>query len=110
MSTALGTLTATPLYRIHEYATEIVGADTVHVSAAVLGSKSIAYRRSRSAGSLADLSLLKDNGIPVLVYTVNEHGLGSLADHLAEQGARGLFTDDPHGMRHSFEARFQDSR
>jgi glycerophosphoryl diester phosphodiesterase len=107
---ALGTLSATPLYRLHEYAAEIVGADTVHVSAPVLGSKSIAYRRNPSARSLADLAPLEESGMPVLVYTVNEHGSGSLAEHLAQRGARGLFTDDPRGMRHSFEARSQVCR
>jgi glycerophosphoryl diester phosphodiesterase len=102
---ALGILAATPLYRIHEYAVELVGAQTVHLSAAVVGSRGIAYRRKRSAQSLADLSLLKDAAIPVLVYTVNEHGPGSLAEDLAEIGASGLFTDDPGGMMQSFVRR-----
>jgi glycerophosphoryl diester phosphodiesterase len=100
---ALGILTATPLYRIDEYAALLVGAETVHLSAAVLGAKSIAYRRSQSARALADLSDLKDSAMPVLVYTVNDHGPGSLAAHLAEIGVNGLFTDDPRGMKASFE-------
>ncbi len=41
----------------------------------------------------------------MLVYTVNDHGPGSLAEHLAEAGTSGLFTDDPQGMRRSFLAR-----
>ena len=49
---ALGILTSTPLYRIHDYAADLVGADTVHVSAEVLGSESIAYRRDPAARSL----------------------------------------------------------
>jgi glycerophosphoryl diester phosphodiesterase len=100
---ALGILTATPLHRVHEYAAQIVGADTIHVSAPVLGAKSIAYRRSPAARSLVDLSHLRNSGMPVLVFTVNNHGPGSLAAHLAEIGVNGLFTDDPRGMKRSFE-------
>jgi len=103
---ALGILTATPLYRIHDYAAKIVGAETVHVSAEVLGSETIAYRRDRRARSL-DVGLragLAARDLPLLVYTVNSHGTGSLADHLAEMGVDGLFTDDPQGMKRCFEA------
>ena len=49
---ALGILTWTPLYRIHEYATTIVCVDTVHVSAESLGSESVRYRRDAAARSL----------------------------------------------------------
>jgi glycerophosphoryl diester phosphodiesterase len=76
----------------------------VHLSADVLGSGSIAYRRSPSAGSLTDISALKDANMPVLVYTVNDHGPGSLAAHLGEIGVNGLFTDDPCSVLLSFEA------
>ena len=102
---ALGILTPTPLYRIHEYATEIVGADTVHVSAEVLGSESIAYRREPAARSLrADLvAELKKRDIPILVYTVNSHGPESLAEHMALIGVDGLFTDDPEGRGRDVE-------
>jgi glycerophosphoryl diester phosphodiesterase len=104
---ALGILTATPLYRIDLYAGKIVGAETVHVSAPVMGAESVAYRRGGGAPSLKlDLCLsLRARGIPVLVYTVNDHGHASLAEHLAEIGVDGLFTDDPRGMKQSFEAR-----
>ena len=109
---ALGILTATPLYRIQDYAGQIVGAETVHVSAKVLGSESIAYRRNRLAGSL-DVQFcagLLAHGLPLLVYTVNCHGTGSLADHLAEMGVDGLFTDDPQGMMRWFEAGSETAR
>ena len=96
---ALGILVMTPLYRSADYAREIVGADTVHFSTEVVGSETVAYRRRRSPQSLegelvADLTRC---GIPTLVYTVNDHGPGSLAEHLAAIGVAGLFTDDPGG-------------
>jgi len=103
---ALGILTLTPLYRAHDYASDLVGADTVHVSTEVLGSGTVAYRRERSwrmlrTGLVEDL---KSRGIPILAYTVNNHGPASLAEHLAEIGVDGLFTDDPQGMKRSIEA------
>jgi glycerophosphoryl diester phosphodiesterase len=101
----LGILTLTPLYRTHHYATALVGADTVHVSAEVLGSESIAYRREPAAQSLrANLvDELKNRNIPILVYTINSHGRGGLAEHMASIGVDGLFTDDPAGARHDVE-------
>jgi glycerophosphoryl diester phosphodiesterase len=98
---ALGILTQTPLYRTYEYATELVGANTVHISAEALGSESVAYRRKPTARGLrADLvAELKTRNIPVLVYTVNAHGPESLAEHMAMIGVDGLFTDDPQGPR-----------
>jgi glycerophosphoryl diester phosphodiesterase len=103
---ALGILTCTPLYRIHDYATELVGADTVHVSSQVLGSDSVAYRRDPAARSLRTDALpeLKKRSIPILAYTVNEHGRASLAEHMAQIGIDGLFTDDPDGIKRCFEA------
>ncbi len=97
---ALGILTQTPLHRTPEYATKLVGADTVHVSAEVLGSESIAYRREPAARSLrTDLvAELKNRNIPILVYTVNSRGPESLAKHMAAIGVDGLFTDDPQGL------------
>ena len=57
---ALGILTWTPLYRIHEYATTIVCVDTVHASAQSLGSESVCYRRDPTARSLrGEVSLIK---------------------------------------------------
>jgi glycerophosphoryl diester phosphodiesterase len=102
---ALAILTATPLHRIHDYAVDLVGVDTVHVSTAVLGSESIAYRQQASAQGLRHemIALLKERNIPVLVYTVNHEGGGSLAPHLAEIGVAGLFTDDPMGLKRRFE-------
>jgi glycerophosphoryl diester phosphodiesterase len=102
---ALGILTLTPLYRTHDYATGLVGADTVHVSSEVLGCESIAYRRQPASRSLrTDLMVeLKEHQVPILVYTVNDHGRGSLAEHLSELGVDGLFTDDPTGLKDFFE-------
>jgi glycerophosphoryl diester phosphodiesterase len=101
----LGILIATPLCRTDQYATELVGADTVHVSAAVVGSESSAYRRQPSARSLrTDLvDELKKRDIPILVYTVNSHGRESLAEHMAAIGVDALFTDNPQGLIHDLE-------
>ncbi len=99
-----GILVATPLVRPHAYLTEIVGAQTFHASAKCLGSESISYRQGRSAEALWSdgIAELRSRGIPILVYTVNDHQPGGLADHLAELGVAGLFTDDPVGMRSHF--------
>jgi glycerophosphoryl diester phosphodiesterase len=104
---ALGILTWTPLHRIYEYATTIVGADTVHVSAQALGSESVRYRREPAARSLRgkEASPRKDQRIPMLVYTVNSHGPDSLSEHMVQLGVDGLFTDDPAGLAHYFAAR-----
>ena len=101
---ALGILLATPLHRLPEYVRDIVGADTVHVSTEVIGSDTIGYRRGCSPAALRHevVDTLKEQGIPVLVYTVNHQAGGNLARHLAEIGVAGLFTDDPSGMRRGF--------
>jgi glycerophosphoryl diester phosphodiesterase len=103
---ALGILTWTPLYRIDEYAHTLVCADTVHVSAESLGSGSVRYRRDRAARSLRGevVARLKDQRIPVLVYTVNDHGPDTLAEHMAQVGIDGIFTDDPAGLARYFAA------
>jgi glycerophosphoryl diester phosphodiesterase len=95
-----GALVAAPLAAPHRYLTELVRAQTYHVSTQCLGAESLAYRRRSSSTSLRgeDLALLKQSGIPVLVYTVNDARAGGLADHLAELGVAGLFTDDPNGV------------
>jgi glycerophosphoryl diester phosphodiesterase len=101
---ALGILLATPLYRLPDYTTDMVGADTVHISTEVIGSDTIGYRRAHTPAALRhDVVLaLAERGIPVLVYTVNHQAKGNLARHLAEIGVAGLFTDDPSGMRRGF--------
>jgi glycerophosphoryl diester phosphodiesterase len=102
---ALGILLATPLHRLDEYAADIVGADTVHVSTEVIGSETVRYRREWSAAALRRevVSGLRERSISVLVYTVNHQAGGNLAGHLAEIGVAGLFTDDPAGMRRRFQ-------
>jgi len=94
---ATGVLTATPLYRPHAYVREWVGADAYHPSAQVLGAGSDRYRRAPSAGVLRTevLDELHSAGVPIYVYTVNDSSEGGLADHLAEVGVAGIFTDDP---------------
>ena len=103
-----GILVSTPLYRPHTYLREIVGAQTFHVSAEALGAGSIAYRRRPSSATLggAEVAELKAAGVPILVYTVNDHGPGGLAQHLAEIGVDALFTDDPAGLKARFESGF----
>ena len=100
---ALGILAMTPLYQAERYVRDIVGADTIHFSADVIGSETVAYRRGRSPEGLERelLAGLNRCGIPALVYTVNDYGPGSLAEHLAAIGVAGLFTDDPSGMSRS---------
>ncbi len=100
-SYALGILLATPIHRLADYAVDLVEADTVHVSTEVLGAESVAYRRAGTATSLRHdiVAVLKERGLPTLVYTVNHQAGGKLARHLAEIGVAGLFTDDPKGMK-----------
>jgi glycerophosphoryl diester phosphodiesterase len=102
----LGILTEIPLYRIHDYASELIGADTVHVCKEILGSGTISYRRECSATALRHdiVTTLKGRDISILVYTVNDQGGGSLARHLTEIGVSGLFTDDPRGLKRRFAA------
>ena len=104
---ALGILAMTPLHQFLRYVRELVGADTVNLSTDVVGCETVQYRTRRSPFSLegemvADLSR---GGVPTLVYTVNDHGPGSLAEDLAAIGVAGLFTDDPLGMATSFSSR-----
>jgi glycerophosphoryl diester phosphodiesterase len=103
---ALGILAMTPLHQLLRYARELVGADTVHLSRDVVGCETVEYRTHRSPKRLesevvADLSR---GGVPILVYTVNDHGRGSLAEDLAAIGVAGFFTDDPLGMTLSFSS------
>jgi glycerophosphoryl diester phosphodiesterase len=94
----LGILLAAPIHRLADYAVDIVGADTVHLSAEILGAESVAYRRRREAVSLRRdiVEALTGRELPVLVYTVN---CVELARHLKQVGAAGLFTDDPTGFK-----------
>ena len=100
---ALGLLAATPLRRMADYAA-LLGADTVHLSAEVLGSESIAYRRQPAARTLRTdmVAELAEWPVPLLVYTVNVHGEDSLSEHLAALGVNALFTDDPVGLERYF--------
>jgi glycerophosphoryl diester phosphodiesterase len=99
-----GILVATPLFRPNAYLAEIVGAQTFHASARCLGSESVGYRQRRTAEALWSdgIAELRSREVPILVYTVNDDQPGGLADHFAELGIAGLFTDDPVGMRSHF--------
>jgi glycerophosphoryl diester phosphodiesterase len=94
---ATGILTATPLYRPAGYVRDGIGASAYHPSARSLGAESVGYRRRPSAATLRaeDLGDLRAAGVPVYVFTVNDARPGGLADHLAEAGVAGLYTDDP---------------
>ncbi len=100
---ATGALIASPLRSPDRYVREIVGADCLHVSTEVLGAHSSAYRNRPGVSSLRGnvVRALKDQGIPVLVYTVPPLAPGgvSLAEDLAHLGETGLFCDDPGGVR-----------
>lgn len=100
----LGALIDSPLASPVEYLRGAVGANTYHVSARSLGAESISYRHHPGVGSLRRETIeeLSAARIPVLVYTVNDHRRGGLADHLRALGAAGIFTDDPAGMRSLF--------
>lgn len=100
----LGVLQSNPLNRPGAYTSQIVGAQTCHLSANCLGAQSTAYRKSASVGALWKdvIDDLRASRVPLLVWTVNQHGPGSLTDHLAQLGAEGIITDDPAGMLRSF--------
>jgi hypothetical protein len=97
---AFGLLSETPLDQLSRYATEIVGCSTVHLSAESLGAASVGYRRSPGVGALraSEVRALTGRRVPVLVYTVNDHGPSGLANHLWQMGVAGFFTDDPRGL------------
>jgi glycerophosphoryl diester phosphodiesterase len=101
---ALGILLWTPMHRTHDYACDLVGAETVHASVEVLGSETLGYRRSPMVDALRSelVAGLNTRKLPLLAYTVNASGPNSLADHLAQLGLSGLFTDDPAGLRRFF--------
>jgi glycerophosphoryl diester phosphodiesterase len=88
-------LSATPLYRPVQYVRSQVGARAYHVSSEALGAGSDPYRRQPGAASLrvGEIRETVEAGLPVLVFTVNARSGDRLADHLAEAGVTGLFTD-----------------
>jgi glycerophosphoryl diester phosphodiesterase len=106
-SSPMGALVHTPLAHPGSYLKDTLAVDTYHVSAESLGAGSVSYRRHPAPESLRgeDLRELNSAGIPVLVYTVNDHRSGGLAEHLAALGVAGIFTDDPAGMRERFGPR-----
>lgn len=91
----VGVLAATPVFRPARYVREWVGAAAYHPSVAAIGGESLAFQAHRSPGLLRgeELRALRDAGIPVFVYTVNDVEAGGLADSLALAGVRGIFTD-----------------
>jgi glycerophosphoryl diester phosphodiesterase len=105
---ALGALTSGAFDPVVTRTGEPARIDTRHVGSRGLGSPAPGNRPQASTPdppSLeAALDFLKSLGVPILVYTVNDHGTGSLAERLANFGVDALFTDDPHGMAHTFAA------
>jgi glycerophosphoryl diester phosphodiesterase len=101
---AIGVLADLPLHRPDLYVVERLQADTYHPSAAVLGAEGEGYRsRPHSRGLATDeLDGLRQAGIPVLVYTVNDTNPEGLAVHLVEAGVEAIFSDDPSGMKSLF--------
>lgn len=99
-SIATGVLFDSPLYRPSTYIREIIQADCAHPSAEALGGSSDAYRDNPGTRQLrGDLVQgLREDDVPVLVYTVNDPAPGGLAEHLAGVGVSGLFTDDPEAI------------
>ncbi len=71
-----------------------------------MGGDTVGFRRDRSASALRGelVADTKKREIPILVYTVNDHGPESVADHLATLDVDGVFTDDPNAL-----IRFYDS-
>lgn len=105
-----GVLTPTPLHRPERYVRDVVGAVAYHPSSLVLGAASDSYLRAPAPHALRVdmLAALKEHGVPVLVYTVNEHAPDGLAAHLASAGVDGLFSDDPAGLARLFDASTND--
>ena len=101
---ATGVLVDAPLFRPAHYVRRTVGADAYHISTRALGAGGAPYRRDPSVGRLraSGLEECRKEGLPVLVYTVNERGPGKVAGHLAEAGVAGLFTDDPRAIVEHF--------
>ena len=102
---ALGILLATPIHRLPEYAVDVVGADTVHVSTEVVGAESVAYRRTGDASELRRdiIKALEARGIPTLVYTVNHQAAESSSVSSARSESLGcsrtIREDDGHSDR-----------
>ena len=91
---ATAALCATPIGRPAQYVHEVLGVDALHVSAEVIGSRSLAYMQASGPQSLAlnEILELRARGIPLLVYTVNET---ELATHLFQAGVPAIFSDVP---------------
>lgn len=102
-----GVLVWTPIERPVDYIRDLVGAVAYHPSDLVLGSASDTYVSNPSRATLraSELIALKEAGIPILVYTVNDASANGLAVHLAEAGVSALFTDTPAPLRALFDSR-----
>jgi glycerophosphoryl diester phosphodiesterase len=100
----LGVLQSNPLHRPGAYTSQLLGAQTCHLAADGLGAHSNAYRKSSSVGALWKdvIDDLRASRVPLLVWTVNQTGPGSLSDHFRQLGVEGIITDDPAGVLRSF--------
>jgi glycerophosphoryl diester phosphodiesterase len=98
---ATGVLIASPLRSPGRYVRDLVRADCLHVSTEVLGVQTSAYGNLPSPASLRRnlVQELRDQTIPLLVYTINALSPSGLAADMARLGVSGLFCDDPGGVR-----------
>jgi glycerophosphoryl diester phosphodiesterase len=99
---ATGVLTVQPIHEPARYVRELVGADCYHPSFEAVGASAEGGR-----GHLRrdDLRTLRERGVPVLCYTVNDARPDGLADRLAQVGVSAFFTDDPAGLNRLFRSR-----
>ncbi len=93
-SLALGALTTSPLYDPATYLQRL-GAHAYHPSVSALGEAAGPTPPASTCRRDATFGRLRERGVPVLVYTVNDTTPGGLAERLAASGVSGLFTDDP---------------
>lgn len=91
---AVGLLSTTAGHGI-VYVAASLGAHTLNLGSRALGMS----RGTRSDEDQRLLAELAGREMPLLVYTVNDHAPGGLADRLADLGASAIFTDDPGSRR-----------
>jgi glycerophosphoryl diester phosphodiesterase len=102
---ALGILMDQVFSSVDLYLPRDVPADTLHLWHGVLGLGSDATEDPPVPHSFGPrlVERLREREAPVLVYTVNDFGPGSLARQLAALGVDAIFTDDPVGLRADLE-------
>ncbi len=86
LGVAAGVLTEVSVDRPGRYVREVVKADTFNASAGLVLNDQARCSWPRH------LENLRDHGVPVLAYTVNDTGV---VEKLSDAGVDGVFTDDP---------------